>query len=193
MTRVPPADTTSGMIGLGNMGGRIARRIRDAGLPVRGLRPQRGAGRGVGDRRRRPRSPSSRPRSTSSSSRCPTAASSRRSSSATAGCSRAARAGQVVVDLSTAAPALDGADPRGAARARRRVRRRRHLGRRRRGRAGDAHDHGGRLEGGARRGDADPRDVQRARLPHGRLRLGARRQAAEQLPQRRSASPRPPR
>ena len=29
--------STSGMIGLGNMGGRIARRIRDAGLPVRGF------------------------------------------------------------------------------------------------------------------------------------------------------------
>jgi 3-hydroxyisobutyrate dehydrogenase len=33
MTETP---RTSGMIGLGNMGGRIARRIRDGGLPVRG-------------------------------------------------------------------------------------------------------------------------------------------------------------
>lgn len=31
------APRASGMIGLGNMGGRIARRIRDAGLPVRGF------------------------------------------------------------------------------------------------------------------------------------------------------------
>jgi 3-hydroxyisobutyrate dehydrogenase len=31
------ASTRTGMIGLGNMGGRIARRIRDAGLPVRGF------------------------------------------------------------------------------------------------------------------------------------------------------------
>jgi 3-hydroxyisobutyrate dehydrogenase-like beta-hydroxyacid dehydrogenase len=29
--------STSGMIGLGNMGGRIARRIRDAGLPIGGF------------------------------------------------------------------------------------------------------------------------------------------------------------
>lgn len=32
-----PSHLSSGMIGLGNMGGRIARRIRDGGLPIRGF------------------------------------------------------------------------------------------------------------------------------------------------------------
>jgi 3-hydroxyisobutyrate dehydrogenase len=32
-----PSQPSSGMIGLGNMGGRIARRIRDGGLPIRGF------------------------------------------------------------------------------------------------------------------------------------------------------------
>jgi 3-hydroxyisobutyrate dehydrogenase-like beta-hydroxyacid dehydrogenase len=43
------APRTSGMIGLGNMGGRIARRIRDAGLPVRGhdRSPEQAAGSGI--------------------------------------------------------------------------------------------------------------------------------------------------
>jgi 3-hydroxyisobutyrate dehydrogenase len=36
MTDASP-QLTSGMIGLGNMGGRIARRIRDGGLPIRGF------------------------------------------------------------------------------------------------------------------------------------------------------------
>ena len=74
----------AGMIGLGNMGGRIARRIRDGGYPIVGYdasaagREQSGvtATASVADL------VSSAPRS--SSSRSPTAGSSRRSSTATA-------------------------------------------------------------------------------------------------------------
>jgi 3-hydroxyisobutyrate dehydrogenase-like beta-hydroxyacid dehydrogenase len=45
-----PAQLSSGMIGLGNMGGRIARRIRDGGLPVRGfdVSEEQAAAAGVG-------------------------------------------------------------------------------------------------------------------------------------------------
>ena len=77
----------SGMIGLGNMGGRIARRIRDAGLPVAGFdvsEEQARAGRRAGSRLDRRARRAGRRRA---ASRCPTAASSRPSSTATTACS----------------------------------------------------------------------------------------------------------
>ena len=140
----------SGMIGLGNMGGRIARRIR-------GGRP-----------RRCPASTSTprRPRRAG----VPTAASLAElvgdvdvvflslpdsrviecvvygEDGVLASC----REGQIVVDLSTAVAELDAsASTRDLGGAGRRVRRRRHLGRGGGSRAGHAHDHGRRL--GARR------------------------------------------
>ena len=172
------------MIGLGNMGGRIARRIRDAGLPVRRLRRRsraqaaasgdRAGGLGRRARRRRP---------TSCSSRCPTAGRRggrlRRRRAA-----RAARPGQVVVDLSTAAPSSTVQIHAALAERGVDVRRRRHLGRRRGRRAGHADDHGRR-----RRRRRSTRSTPmlatfaRASTTWAR-RLGPRGQAAEQLPQR---------
>ena len=139
---------TSGMIGLGNMGGRIARRIRDAGLPVRGFDVERGQAAAAGIETAASIASVAAP-STSCSSRCPTAPRSSRSCSATAGCSDRSRAGR---SSSTFAPPrrprASGSTP--PCRAGRRVRRRRHLGRRRRGREGNAHAHGGRRRGCAR-------------------------------------------
>ena len=81
-------EMTSGIIGLGNMGGRIARRIRDEGLPVLGYdldaEQAEMAGIELADLGRRARGA----RPMSCSSRCPTARPSSRSCSATTDCSR---------------------------------------------------------------------------------------------------------
>ena len=183
--RVPAmAEQRIGVVGLGNMGGRIAARIAAAGRTVAGFDTdasrapalgieavvvRRGARRA---RRRRAavaagfepvvepvvRGPGRHPR-------------------------RRAR-GPGRRRSQHLEPELDGT-PRGAAgRARRGARRRRDLGRRGRGGEGDADDHGGRRAGRARDGTRRARDLQRAGRAHGRVGVGAHDEAAEQLPQR---------
>ena len=172
------------MIGLGNMGGRIARRIKAAGRPCSGYdrSPSQAQAAGIAIR------PASIAELAADSDVVFLSLPDSRVVEAVVfgegGLLESARAGHHRGRPEHRGAELDREDPRGAGRARRRLRRRRHLRRRRRGRAGHARDHGGRLAAGARRGCAAPRDLQRPRLPHGRIRLGARRQAAEQLPQR---------
>ena len=93
---------TVGVVGLGNMGGRIARRLVDGGEDVVGFDLDAARAADAGARAGRVARPSWRAPPTSCCSRCPTAARSRRSIDAL---EAHLRAGQVVVDLSTAAPA----------------------------------------------------------------------------------------
>ena len=132
------------MIGLGNMGGRIARRVRDASLPIAGFDVSAAQAESAG---------------------VPTVASIAELAGGAdvvflslpdsrvieavvygeGGLLASCRRGQIVVDLSTAAPGSTVQGPRRPRRAGRRAARRWHLGRRRRGRAGNALDHGRRL------------------------------------------------
>ena len=141
-----------GFIGLGNMGGRMARRIVDGGHAGRRVRPERGrASPPPAPRPRRLAGRVSPRRRTSSCCRCPTAPSSSASCAATTACSRGRATGQV-----DRRPQHGGRRRRRVAlaadarRARRRVPRRRHLRRRGGRREGHADDHGR----AARRADA---------------------------------------
>ena len=140
-------EMTSGIIGLGNMGGRIARRIRDEGLPVLGYDIDAAQAESAGIEL--------------ADSVAELAAESRvvflSLPDSTARRGRRARRRRTARERARG-PGGRGSQHRGAAArrvriharsgpARGRVRRRRHLGRRGRGRAGDAHDHGGRLAG----------------------------------------------
>jgi len=94
---------SSGMIGLGNMGGRIARRIRDAGLPVRGydVNAEQVAGAGI--------DPAGSIQELAGSAdvvflSLPDSSIIERVAHDEVGLLASVRAGQVVVDLSTAAP-----------------------------------------------------------------------------------------
>ena len=148
---------TVGVVGLGNMGGRIARRLVDGGEDVVGfdLDAARAADAGA--------------RAAGSLAEVASAADvvllSLPDSPAIEAVIDALeddlREGQVVVDLSTAAPALDDRDPRAPGRPRRGLRRRRDLGRRRRRRGGHADDHGRRRGRGARRRAAGARALRR--------------------------------
>ena len=108
-----------GFVGLGNMGGRITRRIVAGGYTVLGydVDPTRAAASGASVRRL----PGRRHRKDSTSSSCPfpTARSSRPSSSATTGSSVPERPGQVVVDLTTSQPTSTQRAPPPARRTRR--------------------------------------------------------------------------
>ena len=102
MTDAP--GTTSGMIGLGNMGGRIARRIRDAGRPVLGYDLDAGQAAAAGV----PVMSSIAELSAAAEIvflSLPDSAAVEAVVLGERGLLENARAGQVVVDLSTAAPA----------------------------------------------------------------------------------------
>ena len=182
--RVPAmAEQRVGVIGLGNMGGRIAARIAAAGrtvagydtdasrAPALGIEAAASVAALVGARR----------------CRAPVAAGLERGRAGRRGSGRHSRrraGGPGRRRPEHLEPELDGA-PRGApGRARRGAHRRRDLGRRGRGREGDADDHGGRRPGRARGGARRARDLQHARRAHGRVRFRAHDEAAEQLPQR---------
>ena len=170
---------TVGVVGLGNMGGRIARRLVDGGEDVVGfdLDASRAAGAGA------------------------------RSAASLADVAGAADVVLLSLPDSPAIEAvvdeleddlrdghdrrrpqhrgagLDARHPRAPRRPRRGLPRRWDLGRRRGRGGGHADDHGRRRARGARRGAARARALRRRRAPHGHQRQRPHRQAHQQLPQ----------